>query len=76
MQAGQKLGIVYIDEAGGKVSAETFYLLTCIWSDQVLVKSLFVILRFNLLMFSWSVISVVSQAVHLLDFLCTECSLC
>ena len=44
----------------GNVFSDWFYLLTCIWSDQVLIKSLFVILRFKLLMFSWSVISVES----------------
>ena len=62
MQAGQKLGIVYIGKAGGKVCAETFRLVSftylyLIWSR---TTSWFVILQFNLLMFSWSVISVVS----------------
>ena len=44
----------------GNVFSDWFYLLTCIWCDQVLIKSLFVILRFKFLMFSWSVISVES----------------
>ena len=32
MQAGKKLGIVYIGEAGGKVSAETFSVTGFIYS--------------------------------------------
>ena len=79
MQAGKKLRIVYIGELAERSVRKCFdrlHLLTCIWSDQELIKSWFVIQQFNLLMFSWSIISVVSQSLHLLDFSCAECSLC
>ena len=79
MQAGKKLRIVYIGEVVERSVRKCFdrlHLLTCIWSDQELIESWFVIQQLNLLMFSWSIISVVSLALHLLDFSCAECSLC
>ena len=54
MQAGQKLVIVYIGKAGGKVCAKTFRLVsfTYLYLIESRTKSRFVNLQSNLLMFS------------------------